>query len=78
MPRKRQNGVDLLKVGEVDKMLRMSPGRIYAMAADGKIPRIKLKTGAVRFSRREIERWIRKAANTFCLFTEPERRQQLA
>jgi excisionase family DNA binding protein len=50
---------EALKVGEVAKMLGVTPQHIYKMAKEGLIPCFHVK-GAVRFCPSDIAAWIRK------------------
>jgi excisionase family DNA binding protein len=49
---------EMLIAIEVARWLRVRPSTIYAWAAAGKIPSLKLN-GIVRFCRSEIEHWIK-------------------
>jgi excisionase family DNA binding protein len=56
---------ELLNVGEVAEILRVSRASVYAMAAARALP--SLKVGALlRFDREDVQRWIesRKAVPT--------------
>jgi len=47
----------LLTVKELANQLHIRPSTLYAWAAQGRIPCVKLH-GLVRFERDEIERWV--------------------
>ncbi len=47
----------LLTIKDLSKQLQVKPSTLYAWAAQGKIPCIKLN-GLVRFAREEIETWV--------------------
>jgi excisionase family DNA binding protein len=49
---------ELLIATEVARWLRCAPSTIYAWAATGKIPSVKLN-GTIRFLRADIERWMK-------------------
>ena len=48
---------ELLTVAEVAQWLKLSPKVIYAWAAKGKIPRVRI-SNRVRFLRCDVLRWI--------------------
>jgi excisionase family DNA binding protein len=48
-----------MKVGEVAKVLGVSPQQIYKMAASGNIPSLRI-SGAIRFDPGEVADWLRK------------------
>jgi excisionase family DNA binding protein len=48
----------LLTVVEVAAMLRLCPSTVYAWAASGRLPCIRIGT-AVRFDRGDVLRWLR-------------------
>jgi excisionase family DNA binding protein len=48
-----------MKVGEVAKVLGVSPQQIYKMAASGSIPSLRI-SGAIRFDPGEIADWLKK------------------
>lgn len=48
---------DLLTVPEVAEYLRLSPGTIYRLASQRKIPRTKV-AGKLAFRRGEIDAWL--------------------
>ncbi|HEX3048921.1 MAG TPA: response regulator [Bacillota bacterium] len=52
------NDNEILTVNEVADYLRMNPMTIYRLAQQGKIPASKV-LGCWRFSRREIETWLK-------------------
>jgi excisionase family DNA binding protein len=54
----KQRGDDLLTVAEVAEWLRLSRKTVYAWAASGKIPRIRIGN-RVRFRRCDVLRLIR-------------------
>jgi len=49
---------NLIKIKELANMLGYSPNYVYNLVNRGEIPHLKLPTGAIRFDRDEIERWI--------------------
>ena len=53
---------ELLIATEMAQWLRVRCSTIYAWAAAGKIPRVKLN-GSVRFVRAEIQRWLNDRSN---------------
>jgi len=52
-----ETSLEILIATEVARWLRVSPPTIYAWAATGKIPSVKMN-GAIRFVRSDIEHWI--------------------
>jgi excisionase family DNA binding protein len=50
-----------MKVGEVAKVLGVSPQQIYKMAASGSIPSLRI-SGAIRFDPGEVADWLKKEA----------------
>lgn len=53
---KNRNGA--LKVGEVAKLLGVTPQQIYKMAASGRIPSFRI-SGSVRFDPDDVADWLR-------------------
>lgn len=53
----------LLKPAEVCRLLAVSRTWVYAAAADGRIPSIRLggPDGPLRFVRADVEQWLQKA-----------------
>lgn len=51
---------NLLNVPEVAERLGMSPGTIYHMVSEGRIPSVHLSKRCVRFRPSEIEKWLDK------------------
>ena len=51
----------LLRPGEVDRLLRYTPGQSEELAKKGMIPHIELPCGSIRFHRDVIDRIIRGA-----------------
>jgi excisionase family DNA binding protein len=56
-------GIDLLKPTDVTRRLGVSRSWLYAAAADGRIPAIRLggAEGPLRFVPEDLERWIEEA-----------------
>lgn len=56
-------GIDLLKPTDVARRLGVSRSWLYAAAADGRIPAIRLggPDGPLRFVPEDLERWIEEA-----------------
>ena len=52
-----ENRSEMLLAAEVAQWLRVRPNTIYAWAATGHIPSVRLN-GTVRFIRTDIQRWI--------------------
>ena len=52
-----ESNPEMLIASEVARWLRIRPSTVYAWAASGQLPSVKLN-GAVRFIRADIERWI--------------------
>jgi excisionase family DNA binding protein len=54
---------DLLKPGEVARMLQVSRTWLYSAAKDGRIPSVRLggPGGPVRFVQEDIEQWLDRA-----------------
>ena len=54
---------DLLKPGEVARMLQVSRTWLYNAAKDGRIPSVRLggPDGPVRFVEEDIEQWLERA-----------------
>jgi excisionase family DNA binding protein len=55
-------GSDILTILEVAKYLKIAERTVYRLAAAKKIPAFKVG-GAWRFSRAEIEQWIKKQSS---------------
>lgn len=53
---------ELMTYAEVAKALHMKLGTLYAMVAQARIPHVRLGRRLVRFSRREIDAWLRQSA----------------
>lgn len=55
-----ESGPALLKPGEVCKLLAVSRTWVYAAAADGRLPSIRLggPEGPLRFIRGDVEAWL--------------------
>jgi excisionase family DNA binding protein len=68
--------LELLTVGDLAPWLRLKRSTLYAWAATGKIPSVKLH-GVVRFIRADIERWIHDHACQ-AVDVPPSRLQALA
>jgi excisionase family DNA binding protein len=49
---------ELLKIGEVARLLRVSRNTAYKYAAEGKLPRVKTPTGLIRVRRSAIEAFL--------------------
>ena len=47
----------LITVNDLSKQLHIKPSTLYAWAAQGKIPALKLN-GVIRFNKDAIERWL--------------------
>jgi excisionase family DNA binding protein len=54
--------LEFLTVGDLAPWLRLQRSTVYAWAATGKIPCVKLN-GTIRFIRADIERWIQAHAH---------------
>jgi excisionase family DNA binding protein len=54
-----ENRTGAMKVGEVAKVLGVSPQQIYKMAASGIIPSFRI-SGAIRFDPGEVADWLKK------------------
>jgi len=54
-------GNDLLLPREVDDLLALPRGRAKRLATAGHLPAVVLPTGEIRFMRRDVEAFIRKA-----------------
>jgi predicted site-specific integrase-resolvase len=52
---------DLLLPREVDDLLALPRGRAKRLATAGHLPAVVLPTGEIRFMRRDVEAFIRKA-----------------
>jgi excisionase family DNA binding protein len=50
---------EAMTVGEVAKVLGVSPQQIYKMAASGSIPSLRI-SGAIRFDPGEVADWLKK------------------
>lgn len=48
---------EILKVGDVAKLLKVGSKTVYTMAQSGDLPAFKVR-GQWRFSRKDIEQWI--------------------
>jgi excisionase family DNA binding protein len=54
----------LLKVDEAAQLLRLSPGTVYHMASQGRIPgAVRLSNRCLRFLRHELLRWVSEQAD---------------
>lgn len=53
---------EMLLAAEVARWLRVTPSTVYAWAASGRLPSVKLNA-AVRFIRADLERWIADHSN---------------
>lgn len=55
--------VGLMKPAEVCRMLAVSRTWVYAAAADGRIPSVRLggPDGPLRFVRTDVEQWLQEA-----------------
>ncbi len=49
---------DLVKIDRAARKLGSTPGTVRAWVARGQIPCIRLGTRAIRFSLRDLDRWI--------------------
>ena len=62
---------EILKVGEVAKLLKVGHKTIYTMAQSGDLPAFKVR-GQWRFSRKDLDQWMyrQKQGNQFNNFAE--------
>lgn len=49
---------DLVKIDRAARKLGSTPGTVRAWVARGQIPVVRLGTRAIRFSLRDLDRWI--------------------
>ena len=59
MPKDESSNAEILTIKEVSEYLKVTERTIYRLAADKKIPGFKV-VGAWRFSKTEIDQWIRR------------------
>ena len=52
----------LLTARQVSAMLQLPPARIYALAREGKLPRVKVGKRQVRFESEALREWVRQGA----------------
>jgi excisionase family DNA binding protein len=53
---------DLLTYDQASKVLNIKTGTLYALVAQNRIPHLRLGRRLVRFSRAELEKWLREHA----------------
>ena len=58
-----RNKAGALKVGEIAKLLGVTPQHIYKMAASGRIPAFRV-SGSVRFDPDEVATWLQGKQTT--------------